>query len=387
MDIVYVTGAFAQNGYDNALGGMEKSVYNHAKGMISRGHSVRILTTGSCNRKWKYKGIEVWDVYGNNDLTVKTGDLLFNIIKREKAFNHALDEMEKIHHIDIIQYTGWFGVGFLHKKNKPAIMRISSYTKEQLCNNYSASNMRLLSFFELRAAKRMDFVFAPSVIMANAMQRDLAKKISVIETPFIPENVSENYGKYKMYCDEKKYFLFFGRMTVDKGINVIKEIIYELLGKYNDYYFVFSGYIDDNKLVTSMYEEARDNSDRIIFTGKLQHSELYPIIRNAAVIVMPSIKDNLPNGCAEAMYLKKIVVGTYKSSLDQYIDNGVTGLLAEAGNPKELLFAIEKYMGLSEEEKRMMEEAAHRRICNNSADVYFLKLERIYKKLLRKSKL
>jgi glycosyltransferase involved in cell wall biosynthesis len=49
-------------------------------------------------------------------------------------------------------------------------------------------------------------------------------------------------------------------------------------------------------------------------------------------VVTPSRVDNCPNTCLEAQALGKIVIGTRQSSLEELVDHGVTGFLAEPGS-------------------------------------------------------
>ena len=385
MNIVYVTGLFAQNQFSEVLGGMPKAVYNHARAMKERGNNVRILSAGACNKKWYYKGIEIWTVYADNDFSVDTGHLFFNILYRELRIKNAIKKMHSEQHIDIIQYTGWFGVGLLHNRRIPAIMRISSYTKGQLAGNYFPRKVRLLSILEVLAARRMEYVFAPSNIMANAMKKDLKKDVQVIETPYFRENVIEKDDIYCKYCQEKKYFLFFGRMSKDKGIYVIRDIIYELLDKYKEYYFVFAGSYDKSSgsnIKIDITDAAAEFSNRIIFIGNIKHELLFPVIRRASAVIMPSIKDNLPNGCAESMSLKTIVIGTYDSSIEQFITDGVSGLLSKPDSSRDLLSTIDRFMNMDEIQKQNMKNEAIKKLDSLNSDDYFDKLEIVYHHLV-----
>lgn len=56
------------------------------------------------------------------------------------------------------------------------------------------------------------------------------------------------------------------------------------------------------------------------------------------MILMPSLSDNLPNSCAEAMSLGKIVIGTNGSSLEQFIENKKNGFLAKIGSAENLYY-------------------------------------------------
>ena len=57
MNILFVTGVFAENKWDTALGGMANAVYKSAIGMQQRGHRVRVLTVDDIDRRWCYQEI------------------------------------------------------------------------------------------------------------------------------------------------------------------------------------------------------------------------------------------------------------------------------------------------------------------------------------------
>lgn len=114
-------------------------------------------------------------------------------------------------------------MGLFHFTKIPAIMRISSYTKFQLYTNFYKYNLLVLNKLERMAAKRMNAVFAPSNVMAEAVSNDIKRKVLVIETPFIPEFIEENNKIADSKLRGKRYILFFGRLSVDKGIMVIKK--------------------------------------------------------------------------------------------------------------------------------------------------------------------
>jgi hypothetical protein len=56
-------------------------------------------------------------------------------------------------------------------------------------------------------------------------------------------------------------------------------------------------------LAPSMADYARvlcgNFADRLIVMDQLQHSQLYPIIAGAHLVVLPSLIDDLPNACLE----------------------------------------------------------------------------------------
>lgn len=386
MNILFVTGLFATRVDDTSLGGMARAVYKSAKGMKERGHQVRVLAVDNRDRKWNYKEIPVISI----DASVNPDEedvicLLENTVSRERKIQKAINKLNQEWKIDIIQYTGWFGIGLFHYSKIPAVMRISSNTKVQLNSIYSIAKEKCLDKLEYMAIMRMNAVFAPSNVMACSVTQNTGRKVRVIETPYDNEEIVFDDSVYNKKLNNKKYILFFGRMSKDKGIYVIRDILYRVLKKYPEIHFVFAGDLTINEGISveeQLKDAAMEFSSRIIFLGKLPAEKLFPAIEGAEMILMPSLMDNFPNACAEAMSLGKIVIGTDGSSLDQFISNGYNGLLAKIGDADSLLTKIKEVINMSDEQKCIMSVNAKKRIKELSLDNYSRKMEKYYKKII-----
>jgi glycosyltransferase involved in cell wall biosynthesis len=70
--------------------------------------------------------------------------------------------------------------------------------------------------------------------------------------------------------------------------------------------------------------------------GNLPHRQLYPIIAEARLVALPSLFDNSPNTCLEAMGLGKAVIGTNGTSFEELIVDGVNGFLVGPNDPEAL---------------------------------------------------
>jgi glycosyltransferase involved in cell wall biosynthesis len=77
-------------------------------------------------------------------------------------------------------------------------------------------------------------------------------------------------------------------------------------------------------------------ASRLHFLGETPHETLYPIMREARLIVLPSLVDNLPNAMLGAMALGRPVLGTIGASFDEVIEDGVSGFLVPAGDASAL---------------------------------------------------
>jgi glycosyltransferase involved in cell wall biosynthesis len=83
---------------------------------------------------------------------------------------------------------------------------------------------------------------------------------------------------------------------------------------------------------------------------------------NARAVVIPSLVENFPNVCLEAMAHRCVVVGTRGIAFDQLLIDGVSGLLCEPGSPAGLVEAVGKALRLTEAERQAMGEKAAERI-------------------------
>ena len=387
MNILFVTGLFANDERDTALGGMSGAVYKSALGMQQRGHSVRILACAGRERRWRYQGLDVISVRVGQGIEEKAaGAMLIDILKRELAVRRYVQKLDCEKAIDIVQYTGWFGVGLLHPCGIPAVMRMSSYTKVQLSNNFSTGKRFLLEAVEYLAAKRMNFVFAHRMFTAAGLEKDIQRAVGVMETPFRQEETKWDDSILRSRLESKRYLLFFGRMTVDKGIYVIRDMLHEILDRYREIQVVFAGGINRHEGVLvsdELMEAAGEHGSRVVFLGLLPKERLLPVIDGAELILMPSLADNFPNACAEAMSLGKIVIGTDGSSLEQFIQDGVNGYLVERNNPGQLCRCVDRVLRMEPGQKELVSIRARKKIEGLDLESYSKKMEKIYTRVIK----
>lgn len=222
--------------------------------------------------------------------------------------------------------------------------------------------------------------------MAAGVEKDIQHQVGVIETPFLCEDIIWNDDILRKHLKGKKYIFYFGRMSVDKGILTVRDIICKVLDAHKDIFFVFAGSgpkYNGISIKNELLRTSKKYNDRILFLGWIPKNKLFPVINNAEMILMPSLSDNFPNSCAEAMALGKIVIGTNGSSLEQFIVNGKNGFLSEIGNPCSLYKYVEQVLALSEKEKKRISEKAEMKIKTLDLDNYSKRLEKLYKSIIK----
>ena len=139
--------------------------------------------------------------------------------------------------------------------------------------------------------------------------------------------------------DNKRYFLYFGRLSEEKGI---LTLIKAMEGIESDLYIVGSGplkeeiqgYISTNNLIN------------IKLLGFKSGQELIDIVGNAKAVVLPSEwYENGPYSAIEALQLSRPIFGAKIGGIPELINNN--GYLFKMGNIESLVDALESFEYLS----------------------------------------
>lgn len=387
MNILFVTGAFESHG--EPLTGMPRYLYKMCRYLNTQTeHHASIVAADVEDRSWDYDGVEICSVK-TVSIPAKEAWIHYgvNAVLRDYCLQRRISKICKERSVDMIQYTGWFGVGILHSGKIPAVMRMSSYCKVQLTANHSQHQVNVISLMERLAARRMNAVISPSNIVADQLQKDIQRKIHVIETPFWEDCEPDQWDTsiYDKQLKGKQYLFYFGRMSTNKGILTIADMIGRLLDKHKELYFVFAGipaFYNGVNTLQILRNKARPNRDRIIYLGNLSHEKLLPVIKHSYAVVLPSLTDNLPNSCQEAMYHGKVVIGTWNSSLDQLISDHVSGYLSLPGDGDDLLRVTEKVLHADNAELERVAAMAHKTILRLQPQYVVPKMLQLYEQVI-----
>ncbi len=383
MHIVYVTWLFAKSENEVLEGGIPNYLYKISKYMQRQGHYVTIVTTGKSGCQWHYKGIPVHTVKNLLEERGRYTDRWLVPIFREIAFRKELKEIDRKNPITIVQYAAGNGTGMLHDKRFPSVLRASTYSRIEQKGLVPKSEYRRRVLYEKWAAMSFDYIFAPSRSWGIPLSQEIKKKVLIIPTPYeMEEDMVEDTSIYDRILKDKKYFLYFGRIHVRKGIITISKCIKDILLRHPSYYICFAGFMQDyngQNLIQLLRQSAGEYKNRVIYAGNLKHPQLYPLIRHAECILMPSLSDNLPNACLEALFLNGIVIGTRGASFDEIYKDGESGYLIEIDNSNQLAQAVDKVVSMSEEEQERMRSKANEILKNYTFRKAGGQLERYYR--------
>lgn len=390
MNVLFVTPEYPRNGQPTT--GFPNYLYRVSLSLLRLGHKPVILSAGNRDSHRVEDGIEIWTVaVPHTDVKPQALSYAANALKIGYALNKKIGEIADKTQIDIIQFTSLYGLAFFYSGKIPAVLRLSSYARTAFVpgRTFPMAAIKVMSFFERASARRCSVIFSPCRKNAQIYGTDCGRNVKVIETPFVNDVREYDNGYFEEYLDGKKYVLFFGTMYIEKGIAVIADILERFLADNLDYYFVFIGEvcsINGESAAALLKRKAGSCSDRVIIGKALPHRQLYPVIKNADFVVLPSLMDNLSNACIEAMYFERVVIGTDGASFEQLITHGKNGLLCRIGDSRDLLDKMQEAVSMPDGEKIRMGKLAGRRIDRLKPEYAVRKLVRLYEHVILNGK-
>jgi glycosyltransferase involved in cell wall biosynthesis len=202
-------------------------------------------------------------------------------------------------------------------------------------------DFKTVELLEKLQARLSAHIFAPSNTLRETLRVEAGlERVRVIRTPIYHETDEWDYSVYDRYLKGRKYLLFFGRFELRKGFQVLCQALETALAQNDEIVVALVGRDMKSAVAPSMAEYARSllarYADRVVIVDKLPHPQLYPLIDRAHLVVLPSLMDNLPNACLEAMILGKPVIGTRGASFEEMITDGENGFLVAPNEPGQL---------------------------------------------------
>jgi len=216
----------------------------------------------------------------------------------------------------------------------------------------------------------IDIFISPSQFMAEMVSRRIPiEKIRVLQNGI-------DTSEYKPTFQDDGYCLYFGRLSMEKGIGTLVKA-YETLCSGMPLYVAGTG---------PLLKEFADQYPNVNFLGYKQGEELKDIIRRSAFVVVPSEwNENCSMVVLEAMALGKPVIGSRIGGIPEQVLDGETGLLFEMGNAKQLSEKMSILFQDKELRARMGKAAIRRVEKEYSLENHCSRLMDIYNELLRKT--
>jgi len=349
LRIAFATPEFVTESYFD--GGLANYLNRVSTKLADLGHDVHVVTLSSKEGQLDHEGVTVhrvmlkpaWHIF--NRLTRYSFSTTLHWLNFSTQAYRKLRELHRREPFDLIQYPSYSSCGLLSIPllRTTHVVRASSY--QRILNDAAGVkpnlDLRLVERLETLQYKLTRNIHVPS----RTLQQTLATRSAIddarlIRSPFYVETPAWDFEIYNEFFKDKKYVLYFGRFQLHKGFHTLSKALPHFMHQCDDAYVALVGRDMETNLGPSMASFARaqcnSNGERLLILENLPHSQLYPIIAGAHLVVLPSLIDNLPNACLEAMGLGKVVIGTMGTSFEELITDGANGFLVPPDDSQSL---------------------------------------------------
>ncbi|MEM1589199.1 MAG: glycosyltransferase family 4 protein [Candidatus Bathyarchaeia archaeon] len=226
--------------------------------------------------------------------------------------------------------------------------------------------------------ERQIFRSFPIIVLSEGVSKRISKwargSIYVIP-PGIDEdffNIDRNPAEV-----EKELILCISVIEPRKGLIDLLKAISLVQRRYSKVRLIHIGKITSMRYYQQLqtYIQHQNLSGKVSFLGEVDQVEIF--LKKAYLLVLPSYEESFGLAVAEAMAAGVPVVATRVGGLQNLVEDGHSGLLAEAGVPEDLAEKMEKLLANPVLASQMAEEGRKRallfrwpKIASQTHDVY-----------------
>jgi glycosyltransferase involved in cell wall biosynthesis len=277
-----------------------------------------------------------------------------NRLENALSMQRTLAQLEQRHRFDVLEMPECGGEGFFinSRVRPPTVVKLHS-PAELIMPFYDVrrADHVLCSIIERRGIRNATQLTAASGFLAGAVREQFHIRHDI---PVIPNGIDlalfdaseqvDARAKFGIPRDRPMIF-FAGRMERRKGFHLCTEIVTEILARHS-VSMVFAGADLFGHLEQELMPRLEDRRLRGSFhyLGKLDLVDVRSCLRQTDVFLLPSLWENCPYSGLEAMAARRAIVSSDAGGLPELIVDGVSGLLAESGNPTAFVAAVERLL-------------------------------------------
>ena len=337
-----------------------------------------------------------WDVYKDvflhDEVTVVTpnfwNDALFNV----GAANNAT-AFDKVHYVhlpvasagnEVLHRYAWRDVWCVMRDVKPDILFV-----EQGINAFSYFQWILVSLLQFRFIPRLFFTwinwkhkwglkywffwwpielfnkfFSSAAVVGNPqaeiLLREQGFKAPILISPQLGIDEIEELVSQK---NERSYIGFVGRLTHEKGVHLLIQAFAQIHSSCENWELLIVGSGPDEKKLHRVVH-ALGISEKVVFTGAVDHFRALDLIHSCRVLVLPSLdvetwREQFGHVLIEAMAAGVVVVGSDAGAIPWVI--GDAGLIFHQNCIEELRDVLFRLLQ-SASERALYSERGRRRV-------------------------
>ncbi len=373
---------------ETGFGGIGTYTWYHARALAKLGHDVHVLAGATSQTPLyarEHDGVTVFR-YRSDSCWLQPARLLdlgrmwWTRNRIENACNTflGLRMLADRYNYDVVEMPECGAEGLLVNSllPYPTVVKLHSPAK-LIMHLYDQGRNDIIccSFLEQRGIRNATALTSCSHFLAHEVQEKMAIRNPIqvipngIDLDLFDSAGQINFRRKFGIPDDRLMIFFSGRMERRKGIHLCKEIAAAILRDY-PVAFVFAG--QDlfghmtNELLPYLKESPLKGS--VHYLGKLDQTDVRSAVCQCDIFIIPSIWENCPYSCLEAMAAGRAVVGSDQGGMPELITHGENGLLASSGEPASYIDALVRLIddaGLRER----LGSAARRRVAGFHTDI------------------
>ena len=149
----------------------------------------------------------------------------------------------------------------------------------------------------------------------------------------IPNAIDLNIIPKKSVKQFKNQLIFAGRLSKEKGIEILLEVALQLP---DDYHLLIAGSGPLEEKVRNL----ADKKTNVHYLGYQPKQDVLSLIHGSDLLIQPSLEEGISSTVLEAMACGTCILGSDIEGISEIVENNKTGLLVEPNNRDELLNKI-----------------------------------------------
>lgn len=351
------------NKYFWKKGGSETVFFNEKEMLESAGHSVIPFSMkGNLNERSEYSKYFISEIdYSNSEFKnrlLSAAKIIYSFEARRKMEELLLNSSVDVAHFHIFQHQISPSVFEpLFKSKTPIVLTL--HDLKPICPNYKmyvngsvcemCKGQKFYNCFKKRCTKgsalaslvnTVEMYFHYAMNYYQKVDRFVAVsefyKDKMIEFGFPSDKISclpnyINVEDYDPFITEKGYFLYFGRLSEEKGISVVLDSAIKTPDI--PYYIVGTGPLEGE-----LKEKVKERSIKNVkLIGFKSGDDLKKLLSEATCTIVPSVwYENCPMTVLESFASGRPVIGSKIGGIPELINNRKDGLVFKTGNAEDL---------------------------------------------------
>ncbi len=252
----------------------------------------------------------------------------------------ALEKRHAANPFDVVQSSNYNLTGAFVPRlpDRRHLIRIST-SRTLYDQEGGAARNRLSRWIERLDARIMrgaDAVYAPSQLLATFFRDTYGVDVRVVRPP---AELGAAPATSFPFALPERYLTHFGTLGERKGTDLVALALAAAWRTAPDLRMAWIGPVDERALASyrAAWGAQRDN---VAVLGKLEKSLTYGVVAGGVASVLPSRIDNLPNTVIESLILGVPVIGSDGASIDELVEDGLSGALVPIGDVDALARAM-----------------------------------------------